>query len=196
MQRLPLDNPPHSRPECRTGDQIDLPLQQVFQEKLQIHESIEAWFPVEIDQQIDIAVRASFVPCDRAEKRERFHVQPSEILAMATKDVHHLLSSQRLGPVVHLFSIAVSEGILAHRLQLPSPPKRRQTSRQRVASRSGNGCARWRRILRPSPVGTVTSSTSAFAACPVRPRTAKSGAPVARALRTSARPEEERPGGA
>jgi len=75
-----------------THDQVDAAAQYFLQPPLNPKEVEETDGPVELDEQIDVAVRAGFPPRHRSEQVERTHAEAGELGSRLGKPVPDLVA--------------------------------------------------------------------------------------------------------
>src|SRR5687768_2758360 len=87
--------------ETASGDKIDRPPDQVFEEELQVKVAVEAGRGLELDQQIDVTRSGERVARGRAEDRQGFHgVSAPQRLSLPTEPRQQFSLTHRVPPDV------------------------------------------------------------------------------------------------
>src|SRR5450432_2886529 len=82
-------------PQRRFRHQIDAFPEQTLQEELGAEKRVRGNWRLERREQIDIAVRASFVSSHRAEQRKRAHAELVDFVAVQLQTTDDVLKTQR-----------------------------------------------------------------------------------------------------
>src|SRR5437762_1921799 len=96
MDRLPEDDVAQARPQRIRHHEVDATAQDLFKAYLNAAEVEEIKLAVQLDQDVDVTVRAGLVAGHRPEQRERASAHRSQLLAVLGQPAQRLVPSHRL----------------------------------------------------------------------------------------------------